>query len=428
MVFGSILPWSKAHHERNWFVYTLRGDRLRIEGDYARSRQFYEAALLEAETLHSLEKKNKSRNDLIDLQQLSTRKIISVNGKPADTTVKKSSGNSHVEETSRNPREVLFDWESFETIRDRHVHHSSKRTDTSDSMYSVMLTKEKTGRNNDAASFIELGDCNMVIGHFAEAESLYRRAQKAGESKDIILKVAAIDRIAESQWAQEQFAQALESSKDAISLAEKSGLNTTISPLKLHQAQILMQQDEFDEAEKLCRTVLKEKTISAANQWYPLLLQGECETRLHHFAKAIETLKSSMKIIERNYSAQDLRLKRICMSLAEAYVLSGQEEKAKPLILKAIKIFRSDFSSRRSDDDTMVARQGHLYNTVYRYDMAAFCYKWTGEMRAKKFGSNHFKVGVMLSRQALALEQLGDYVRAKALRKEAQKKTEGKNE
>lgn len=427
VVYGSILPWSTAHHERNWFVYKLRGDRMRIEGDYLRSQQYYESALREAGLLKSKEKNAASKTDLADLSLLRQKRIQLATQAPSRSAIANDATEDDDESSldiKTNPSEITYEWESFLEIKERISRHNKKKS--GNSIYSILLTKENSSAGRDPLRLNEVGDCNMIIGHFADAERLFRQALESSEEIDSLL-LASMDRLAQSQWAQEQFKQALDTSTKALTLSQKYAPEKYSQILKLHRAQILLQLDRFDEGEKLCHEVLKNKDdISGENSWYPLFLLGRCQLGQHKYGEAIETLSESLKILEKSAPQFDMRINRVCLALGEVYALSKNRPEAKKFFSRAIDIYCRNGGSHRTNLDTLVARQGHQYSAINKYDVAAFCYTWAAELREVEYGKNHYKTSVMMFHYANALDHLGEHKEASAIRARAQTMNEGR--
>ncbi len=427
VICGSILPWSVAHHERNWFVYRLRGDRLRIEGDLLRSQQFYDSALHEAEFLRSKEKMAASRADLEEVAKLRQKRMQSA------TALKKKDPESAEEEDAlevkTDPREIPFEWDSYANVRSRLASRNAKRT--RQSIFTILLTKENSNAGQDPIRLNEIGDCNMMIGHFSDAEDIFRRSCNAseGQSEDVGIFLAGLDRLAQCQWARQEFAAALDTSEKAVSLSRQSAPKKYTQYLNLHRAQILLQCDRFAESEKLCLDVLKDPNdIGMENRWYPLLLLGQSRIGKHAYAEAIEPLSTSLSILDTGGDPFDIKVNRVCMALAEARAMSNQPEQAKKLYTRAIDVYWRNGGSRNNNLDTMAARYGHQYCAVNRYDIAAFCYKWAAELRQEKFGKNNYKVGVQLNNYAMALDHIGQHKMAEEARLKAQSMKEGREQ
>jgi tetratricopeptide (TPR) repeat protein len=424
VVFGSILPWSTAHHERNWFVYKLRGDRMRIEGDLLRSQQFYEAALHEAESLNSKEKKEDSKNDLSEISRLRQKRLQAA-AQPVQRSINADEDEDSLD-VRTNPREIAFEWENFQVVRSRLTHHHTKKS--KNAIFAILLAKENSNAGSDPVRLNELGDCNMMIGHFNEAETIFRRAQSAseGQNEPDSLLLATLDRLALSQWAQEKFAAALETSSKALDLSQKYAPEKYSAILELHRVQIYLENNRFEDGEKLCLGVIKNShDISKENSWYPLLLLGQCQLAQRKSDPAIQSLNAALMILEKYAPAYDMRVHRVCLALGEAYVFSKQEEPAKKMYARAIDVYCRNGSTSRTNLDTLIARQGHVYCASNKYDIAAFCYKWAANLREAEFGKTHYKVAVMLRNYAVALDQMGEHAKATELRAKAQTMKDG---
>lgn len=427
-MFGSILPWSQAHHERNWFVYRLRGNRSRIEGDLLRSQQFYESALREADCLKSKEKTQAIKNDLLELSKLRQRRLQAA-AQPERQNVESDDEDSL--DVKTNPREITFEWDSYQNVRSRLSARNSKKT--KNSIFSILLTKENSAAGSDPIRLNELGDCNMMIGHFAEAQGIFARALEAnlegseGDSDSLLL--ATLDRLSFSQWALQQFEAALSTSAKALALSQKYAPEKYTEILKLHRVQILLQCDRFDEGEKLCLEVAKNPhDLKIESNWYPLLLLGQCQTAKRKYGSAIESLEASLKNLEKNAPPYDMKVHRVCLALGEAYALSKNEEQAKKVYARAIDVYCRNGGTRRTNLDTLMARQGHAYSSINKYDIAAFCYKWAAQLREEIYGKEHYKVGVMLNNYAMALDHVGETAQANAVRARAQTMQGGREE
>ena len=424
MVFGSILPWSKAHHERNWFVYRLRGDRLRIEGDLLRSQQLYESALHEANWLKSKEKEEASKKDILSISQLRQKRM-----QAAVQTSPRSADSDEEEDTlnvQTNPREITFEWDSFQIVRSRLSRRSSRKT--KHSIFSLLLTRENFKAGKDPVRNNELGDCNMMIGHFADAELIFKRAQEEsevqGEGDSLIL--ATLDRIAFSQWAQQQFQQALDTSSKALSVSQKYAPEKYTQILKLHRVEILLQCGQYEEGEKLCLQVLeKPQDLSAENSWYPYMLLGQCQSAERKFDAAVKSLNTALKIVDKHAPPYDMKVHRVCLALGEAYALSNQEAQAKKIYERAFDVYVQNGGTRTKNLDSLVGRQGHQYSSLNKYEIAGFCYKWSAQLREKEYGKNNYKGGLMLRNYAMALDRIGQNELASEYRARGKSMQEG---
>ncbi len=395
---------------------------MRVEGDFLRSQQFYESALQEANYLKSEARQKSSKNDLAELSRLRQQRLQAAVKPP------QISGNADEDESTldvkTDPREVAFEWQSYLDVRNRFTRHNTKKSGTS--IFSILLAKENGSAGKDPIRLNEVGDCNMMIGHFANAERLFRQALESSEEADSLL-LASLDRLAQSQWAQGQLSQALDTSSKALSLSQKYAPEKYSAILKLHRVQILLECDKFEEGEKLCHEVIENKNaITAENSWYPLLLLGQCQLEQQKYDKALENLKTSLRILEKNAPPYDMKVNRVCLALGETYALTNRKQEGKEMFSRAIDIFCRNGGSHRTNLDTLAARQGHQYSSVNKYDVAEFCYRWAQELREAEYGKNHYKTAVMLFHQANAWDHMGDHSRATAIRTRAKSMTDGR--
>ena len=117
----------------------------------------------------------------------------------------------------------------------------------------------------------------------------------------------------------------------------------------------------------------------------------------------------------KNYKEDDENYALLFNNLAELYKANGEYKKARPLLLKALKIWKEVWGEEHLNTATCYNNLANLYRFMGNYDEAESLFFKSLEINKKLFGEEHINIAKAYNNLAGLYKLIGDYENAKLL-------------
>jgi len=144
----------------------------------------------------------------------------------------------------------------------------------------------------------EIGDVYLQMGHLDDAFLYYEESVKKIERwfpRNKTLKALLLSKFSDYYFIKEEYEQAIQNLREAISLQEESGFRPIT--LQLKYAEYLLNLEKIKEADAVLTEALSDcKTISPTNEAYKMYLRGFIELKKNNFGIAQEFLYKAITL------------------------------------------------------------------------------------------------------------------------------------
>jgi len=236
-----------------------------------------------------------------------------------------------------------------------------------------------------SASYAKEGDSQVALGHYADAEPLYKRALEVSESRlgpDNPGTAAILNKLARLYFRQGRYAEAEPLYKRAQDIWERAlGADHPAVAVALGNLAILYEaQGRYADAEPLLKRALE---------------------------------------IDRKAGPDRPEIASDLSNLAMLYDQQGRYAEAEPLMKQALAIDRKAFAPDRPEVAADLNNLGLLYDDQGRYADAEPLLKQAGAIDRKALGPDHPELAANLNNLALVYQDQGRYAEAQPLYKQA---------
>ena len=361
----ALYPWMTEHQLRVWEANRYEGARARIEGSFDESRRYFSIALQEAKKLKNEKLIAASMSDLSSLQAA----IKSSESRAASHGVMplKRVWLSQLECVRRRSKDESFrQWEPY--IR-------------------VLLQRQALLSQDDPQRLIELGDAFFEMVQYDLASRNFRNAIDACSSKQLALKVCAMDRLAEVLDFMGRYEESKKLSLEAISLSSSQrSSDSSIPTLKMHLAQTLITGGSPGQAEQTCRSLIESSLAAKGTEqgWYTHLLLGQSLAAPEKFDEGFSQLETAAAIAERDFGVASKEILRT-YDAQFLYLLRAQRFNEAKNVFAKITSCRNKIEKKERPQSVMLCafREGARYIDIDTRT-AIWLLEWSLESKQKE--------------------------------------------
>lgn len=278
----TLFPWMSEHRLRVWESNRYEGARARIDGDFAESRRCFSIALQEAKNLKDDKRIAVSMSDLssVETAELTAKALMASQKVPPMRLV----WLSRVDYARKRSKDESFQqWEPY--IR-------------------ALLQRQALISQRNPWRLVELGDAFFEMVQYDLSADNFRKAVSACSPDQSALKVFALDRLAEVQDFQGNYADSRKLLTAALDICSREHFSESVKQsLELHLAQTSIPSGNAVDAERICRALVQTVSIKSDSErnCYAHLLLGQSLAEQEKFDEAFLELTQTAGLAERAF-------------------------------------------------------------------------------------------------------------------------------
>lgn len=183
----------------------------------------------------------------------------------------------------------------------------------------------------------------------------------------------------------------------------------------LHHVDILIKQDQFNDAKKVLRQNLK--AVNPENELYPLLLSKKADVHsiIGHYTRAENKFIESLSLIEDLHGPKSPVYASVSANLALMYNDQARYPKAEELLTHSIDVLKNH--PQQTTNENYISSLNNLalvHLSLNQQEKALNELEEVLKYDQELYGKNHPYIAVTLSTMGTAYNDLGDYEKAEA--------------